>query len=110
MRLLLLASHMVSHRSAGLALVSCVVLPFALLAACDKVPLLAPTGSVITLLPVTTSVSLNSEVTIIATVIENGQAVGGTGGAVAARPGAGTPVQNGTLVSFTTTIGRIEPA
>ena len=62
---------MLPHRSTGIALVSLVVLPFALVAACDKVPLLAPTGSVITLLPVTTSVSLNSEVTIIATVIEN---------------------------------------
>ena len=37
-------------------------------------PLLAPTGSVITLLPSTTTVSLNSEVDIVATVIENGQA------------------------------------
>ena len=102
---------MVSQRSAGIALVAfIVVLPFALLAACDKVPLLAPTGSVITLLPATTTVSLNSEVTIIATVIENGQAVGGTRHRTAHRSGAGTPVQNGTLVSFTTTIGRIEPS
>jgi hypothetical protein len=100
---------MVTHRSTAIALLSIVVLPFALLAACDKVPLLAPTGSIITILPATTTVSLNSEVTIVATVIENGQAVGGTGGTVAARPGIGTPVQNGTLVSFTTTIGRIEP-
>src|SRR6188768_763159 len=111
MRLLSLAPHMVAHRSAAIALLSIVVLPFALLAACDKVPLLAPTGSVITLLPTTTSVSLNSEVTIIATVIENGQAVaGGSGTTVAARQGVGTPVQNGTVVSFTTTIGRIEPS
>lgn len=101
---------MVSHRSVGAAVVALVVLPFALLAACDKVPLLAPTGSVITLLPVTTTVSLNSEVTIIATVIENGQAIGGSGTGTGTRVGAGTPVQNGTLVSFTTTIGRIEPA
>ena len=101
---------MVSHRSTGIALVTFVVLSFALLGACDKVPLLAPTGSVITLLPVTTTVSLNSEVTIIATVIENGQAIGGSGTGTATRVGAGTPVQNGTLVSFTTTIGRIEPA
>ena len=101
---------MVTHRSTAVALLSIVILPFALLAACDKVPLLAPTGSIITLLPATTTVSLNSEVNIVATVIENGQAVGGTGGTVAARPGIGTPVQNGTVVSFTTTIGRIEPS
>ena len=70
---------MVTHRSAAIALLSIVVLPFALLRACDKVPLLAPTGSVITLLPATTTVSLNSEVNITATVIENGTATGGTG-------------------------------
>jgi hypothetical protein len=102
---------MVTHRSAAVALLSIVVLPFALLAACDKVPLLAPTGSVITLLPATTTVSLNSEVTITATVIENGTAPGGSGtGTTSTRSGGGTPVQNGTLVSFTTTIGRIEPS
>ena len=90
------------------------LLPLALVAACDKVPLLAPTGSVITLLPATTTVSLNSEVDIIATVIENGQATGtvgsGTGHGHDVEPGAGTPVQNGTLITFTTTIGRIEPS
>src|SRR6187399_777664 len=116
MRLLSLAPHMVAHRSTAIALLSIVVLPFALLAACDKVPLLAPTGSVITLLATTNTVSLNSEVTIIATVIENGQAAGptgtgtGTGTGTTSRTGAGTPVQNGTLITFTTTIGRIEPA
>lgn len=100
---------MVSQRSAGFALISFIVFPLALIAACDKVPLLAPTGSVITLLATTTTVSLNSEVTIIATVIENGTAPGGTG-TTTTRTGGGTPVQNGTLITFTTTIGRIEPA
>ena len=80
---------------------------------CDKVPLLAPTGTVITLLSTSNSVSLNSTVDIIATVIENGQSAGtgtGTGTTSSGSSGAGTPVQNGTLISFTTTIGRIEPA
>jgi adhesin/invasin len=90
------------------------LLPLALVAACDKVPLLAPTGSVINLFPVTTTVAPNSEVQIIATVIENGVASGGsgglTGGGTTTRTGAGTPVQNGTLITFTTTIGRIEPS
>ena len=104
---------MVTHRRSLLALLA---LPLALVAACDKVPLLAPTGSVITLLAQTSTVSLNSEVVIIATVIENGQAAGptgtgsGTGTGTTTRTGAGTPVQNGTLITFTTTIGRIEPA
>jgi hypothetical protein len=108
---------MVTQRSAGIALVTLLVLPFALISACDKVPLLAPTGSVITLLAGTNTVSLNSEITIIATVIENGAAPASqnpgsptTPTSTTSRPGAGTPVQNGTLISFTTTLGRIEPS
>jgi hypothetical protein len=92
-----------------------IALPFAVAVGCDKVPLLAPTGAVISLLPATTTVSLNSEITIVATVIENGQSSSttGTGSGTTSstsRAGAGTPVQNGTLVSFTTTLGRIEPS
>lgn len=105
---------MVTHRR---SLVALLALPLALVAACDKLPLLAPTGSVITLLVGTTTVSLNSEVTIVATVIENGAAPAGgtgtgtgTGTTTTTRSGAGTPVQNGTLITFTTTIGRIEPS
>jgi hypothetical protein len=104
---------MVTQRSAAIALASLLALPFALLSACDKVPLLAPTGSVITLLAGTNTVSLNSEIPIIATVIENGAAPPtgtGTGTSTTSRTGAGTPVQNGTLISFTTTLGRIEPS
>ena len=62
--------------------------------ACDKVPLTAPTESTITLFATATSVSPTGSTDIVATVIEQG----------------GTPVQNGTVVSFTTTLGRIEPA
>lgn len=89
-----------------------------LAAACDKVPLLAPSGSVITLLPTATSVPVNGSIEIVATVIENGVAPapptggnGGTGGGTTTtgQPGAGTPVHNGTLVTFTTNLGRIEP-
>lgn len=106
---------MVAQRSSLLAVLG-LALPLALVAGCDKVPLLAPTGSVITLLAATNTVSLNSEVTIIATVIENGQAPAGTGTGTGTgtttttRSGGGTPVQNGTLITFTTTIGRIEPS
>ncbi len=93
---------------------------------CDKVPLLAPSGTVITLFPVSSTVALNSEVEIVATVIEQGQATAppangnGNGNGTTTPPtngttttpttGAGTPVHNGTVVSFTTTLGRIEPA
>ena len=99
----------------------------AVASACDRVPLLAPSGSVITLFPVSTTVPLNSEVEIVATVIEqgvaqppappptdgNGDGTGtgtGTGTTGTSTTGAGTPVQNGTLVTFTTTLGRIEPS
>ena len=88
-------------------------------------PLLAPSGTVITVIAPATTIPLNGEVEIVATVIENGTAATppstgtpSTGTPSTGTPtttsgssttGAGTPVQNGTLVSFTTTIGRIEP-
>lgn len=82
----------------------------ALVSGCDKVPLLAPAGSVITIFPANTTVPINGEVEIVATVIENGTVSSGTGTTTpTSTKAAGTPVQNGTLVSFTTTMGRIEP-
>ena len=56
-------------------------------------PLAAPTDSTITLFASSTTVGLNGSIEITATVIES----------------AGTPVQNGTVVTFTTTLGTIEP-
>jgi hypothetical protein len=66
----------------------------AVLAACDKVPLTAPTKSTIALYATGASVAANGWVDIVATVTED----------------AGTPVQNGTVVTFTTTLGVIAPA
>jgi Bacterial Ig-like domain (group 1)/PKD domain len=60
---------------------------------CDKVPLTAPTESTIQLFATGSSVPLTGGVDLIATVTEE----------------PGTPVQNGTVVTFTTTLGRIEP-
>jgi hypothetical protein len=91
-----------------LAILAGIGLPF-VVASCDKVPLLAPTGTVINLFATANSVSLNSQVNIVATAIENGVDVGSGSGSTGTA-GAGTPVQNGTLISFTTTIGTIEPA
>jgi len=68
----------------------------ALLAAtsgCTRVPLTAPTKSTIALFASGSSVPANGSVDLIATVTEE----------------AGTPVQNGTLVSFTTTLGHLQP-
>ena len=61
--------------------------------ACEKVPLLAPTGSTITLTATTNALSANGTTPIIAQVIE----------------ASGSPPHSGTLVSFTTTLGRLDP-
>lgn len=61
--------------------------------ACDKVPLTAPSESTIILFANTTSIPLNGTAEISATVTES----------------AGTPVQNGTVVTFYTSLGRIDP-
>ena len=89
----------------------------ALAVACDRVPLLAPTGTVITLFTSSSTVTDTDAIEIIATLIESGTApttpTPGNGtttpGTTTSTAAAGTPVQNGTLVTFTTTIGRIEP-
>jgi len=60
---------------------------------CEKVPLLAPTGSTITLTSATTALPINGTATIVAQVLES----------------SGTPPHSGTRVSFTTTLGTIEP-
>jgi len=78
-------------RPAAAALALCLAAAGA--TSCDKMPLAAPTDSIITLFASGTTVGLNGSLDITATVIES----------------AGTPVQNGTVVNFTTTLGTIEP-
>ena len=63
------------------------------LGSCDKVPLLAPTESTITLVSDRAVVPVNGTAQIVATVIEQ----------------SGTPAHNGTLVTFTTTLGTLDP-
>src|SRR4051794_3045624 len=92
----------------AVVLLLCVAIPLGVIS-CDKVPLLAPTGTVITLIPTSNTLTLNSQIDIVATVIENGAAAG-TGTGPTTSSGAGTPVQNGTVITFTTTIGRVEPS
>jgi hypothetical protein len=109
-----------SRRRAPLPALLTALAVLSLVSACDKVPLLAPQGSVITLFPAATTIPANGSVEIVATVIENGTTATpttpptgngtATPGTSTSSPGAGTPVQNGTLVSFTTTLGKIEPA
>src|ERR687888_2822696 len=66
----------------------------ALTSACHGAPLLAPSGSTITLTALATALPLGGSTQIIAQVIEP----------------AGTPPQHGTQLTFTTTLGSIEPA
>jgi adhesin/invasin len=62
--------------------------------ACEKVPLLAPTGSTITLTSLATVLPANGTTSIIAQVIESG----------------GTPPHSGTFVTFTTSMGSVQPS
>ena len=62
------------------------------LAACDTLPLLAPTDSTIRLVAEQPVISLNDESLVTAIVTEP----------------AGTPVQNGVLVTFSTTLGTFD--
>ena len=63
-------------------------------AGCDKVPLLAPSGSTVTLSTNSTIVQANGAAEIRATVLES----------------SGTPVQNGTTVTFSTNLGTVSPS
>jgi len=60
---------------------------------CDRVPLLAPTNSTVTLDAGSRVVETGGSTSLSAMVIEE----------------SGTPVQNGTVVRFTTTLGRLDP-
>jgi adhesin/invasin len=70
-----------------------VVLLAASLAACEGMPLLAPANSTITVSAATQSLPPGGSTEVSAFVAEP----------------SGTPVQNGTLVRFTTTLGRVDP-
>ena len=69
------------------------VLAMVSLGSCEKVPLLAPTQSIITVVSSRSVLPISGTAQIIATVIEQ----------------SGTPTHNGTLVTFTTTLGTLQP-
>jgi PKD repeat protein len=62
--------------------------------ACQKVPLLAPSGSTITLTALATALPANGSTDLIAQVIEAG----------------GTPPHSGTFITFTTNLGTVQPS
>src|SRR5580704_77263 len=61
---------------------------------CQKVPLLAPSGSTLTLTASATALPANGTTNIIAQIIEP----------------SGTPPHSGTHITFTTTLGSIQPS
>lgn len=101
---------MVPRRLSPLVLFGLLTLAGAGSVSCEKMPLLAPAGTVITMVSTTNVLPVNGSTDVVAVLIENGST--GTGTGTGATPGgsAGTPVHNGTLVSFTTSLGKIEPA
>lgn len=62
------------------------------LAACDQLPLLAPSGSTVTLTSSHIVLGVSETAELTAHIVESG----------------GTPVHNGTLVVFTTTLGQLD--
>src|SRR5262249_31594476 len=66
----------------------------ALAVSCEKQPLLAPTGSSITLTATSNALSANGSLPIVAQVIE----------------ASGFPPHSGTQITFITTLGQIQPA
>ena len=62
-------------------------------AACDRDPLVAPVASTISVSATDTKVPPGGSTDVFAVVVEE----------------AGTPVHNGTVVRFSTTLGRVEP-
>jgi hypothetical protein len=73
-------------------------------------PLTAPSGTFITLLASSAAIAVDGSAEITAILTEGGFTPSddpNQGGQV--TPGVGTPVHNGTVVTFFTTLGRIEP-
>ena len=77
---------------------------------CEKMPLTAPSGTFITLLSSSGTIGVDGSAEITAILTEGGFTPSddpNQGGSV--TPGVGTPVHNGTVVTFFTTLGRIDP-
>jgi hypothetical protein len=77
------------------------------LASCEKVPLVAPSGTAITLVASTNVLPVNGSATIVAVLVQGGESSSGTTTTTSA--GTGVVVHNGTLVTFTTSLGTIQP-
>jgi hypothetical protein len=75
---------------------------------CERMPLTAPSGTFITLLASSAAIGVDGSADITAILTEGGMTpTDPDSGSI--TPGAGTPVHNGTVVTFFTTLGRITP-
>jgi hypothetical protein len=115
MRLLYLNVDMLSPSSrrdhlrlTGLAIVGTLLFGLAG-TSCSRSALVAPSGTAITLIASTNNLPVNGSADITAVLIE-GSFTSGANGGVTTTTGTGAAVHDGTQVSFTTTLGRIEPA
>ncbi len=84
---------MTHSSSCSRSAVGFVLLSLCLIQGCESLPLLAPTASTIVVVASDPAIALDGASVITAIVTES----------------AGTPVQNGTLVSFSTTLGTVDP-
>src|SRR5438874_3402452 len=94
MRIKMVTVLMVSRNYRASALALLLVWAAGLTIACQKVPLLAPTGSTITLVATANALPINGSTDIIAQVIR----------------ASGSPPHEGTHITFTTTLGTIQPS
>lgn len=106
MTVLSFADRMARHRIVRTAV--CLA-ALAVASACEDVAILAPTGSEMTLITNAASLAPNGSLDITAIILRGQFAVGDQGG-TAVTPGGGPPVRDDTVVTFVTTLGRIEPA
>jgi hypothetical protein len=81
----------------------------ALAGACDKDSILAPNGSELTLVVTSSTLPANGSIDVTAHLFRGGFATGGETGATAIVPGVGPPVRDDTIVTFVSTLGRVEP-
>src|SRR5688500_19935709 len=84
---------MIKRMSIRFRLGALVALAALLTAGCEQVPLLAPSASTISVSASTSTLAIGGSTEVTALVSES----------------SGKPVQYGTLVRFTTTLGRVEP-
>ncbi len=84
----------ISERATRLAAIALIVGAVLVSAACEKMPLLAPQNSTVTVTAASKTLATGGQTEVTAFVAES----------------SGTPVQNDTVVRFTTNLGRVDPA